>query len=88
MAVTTCKEIHDGRAGGDSVDDQKSTVTMVRSFRVVTDTATDDSETVLAASELPGYVDAHPSYTYAYVKSRNARNESFRCGKRTNSRTV
>ena len=71
MSVASASEIHTGRAGSD----ESKTVSATRAFRVITTSASDDQETVLAA--VPQRGAAHPSNPWLYVKSRRATNESF-----------
>ncbi len=75
MSVVSVKEIHDGREGGDSVSQNSSEADITRKFRVITDAATDDAETVLAACAVLGAT--HPTVSGMFIKSRRAVNEPF-----------
>lgn len=76
MSVTSVKEIHPGRDGGDSFDLQKGAASnMTRKFRVTTSSAYDGADTVLQSCD--NLCVAHPSAGWLFVKSRKAANESF-----------
>lgn len=76
MAVVTFKEIHNGRKGDDKLGDVL-TASLVRVFRVVTDSATDDHETIALHASCPNYGDVHPNNSLAYVKKRSIVNQMF-----------
>jgi hypothetical protein len=76
MSVVDIQEIHNGREGGDDLDQStgaKSNIT--RQFRVYTNSPYDGPDTVLQACDNLGV--RHPTASWLYVKSRKARNEEF-----------
>jgi hypothetical protein len=75
MSVVAANEIHTGRTGGDESSPNKSSVRATRVYRVLTDTASDESSIVLAAVPQRGSV--HPKNLSLFLKKRTARNESF-----------
>ena len=78
MSVISFKEIHNGRDGADEVgSDGKRVTRYTRVFRAVTDSNTDDADTVGAHDDCPKLLDAHPQNSWATCRRVRPRNESF-----------
>jgi len=77
MSCISFKEIHDGRAASDDVGDKETTVSYVRVFRAETSLATDDATAIKAHASCPSLGAAHPNNTYARLRNRQFRNETF-----------
>ena len=73
MSVTSVKEIHDGRGGGDQLGKDGATADDTRKFRVITSSPYDGADTVLRACNNLGVV--HPTARWLYVTSRSAKNK-------------
>ncbi|MBU0599064.1 hypothetical protein KKF61_08845 [Patescibacteria group bacterium] len=76
MAVLTCKEIHQGREGGDAFEKTWS-ADDTRVFRVTTSSNYDGPTTVLNYATIPAEAAQHPDNVDLYVSQRRAVNESF-----------
>ena len=74
MSVVSTKEIHDGRGGGDDLENDGGKSNATRQFRVITNSAYDGADTVLQSCDNLGVV--HPSANWLYVKTRRAKNHS------------
>ncbi len=74
MSVTSVKEIHEGREGGDQLSGGKSQSDRVRAFRVITDNVYDGAEHVLANCGV-SVGEVHPTNSTLYVSRRRAVND-------------
>ncbi len=77
MAVTSFKEIHNSRDGGDEITRGTTVRRHTRVFRAVTDDPDDDYTVVLAHADCPEEGEVHNNDSAAWAQRRRARNESF-----------
>lgn len=67
MAITSVKEIQDGRDGSQNID---GVCTYTRTFRVITNDAYDEAEQILGDTRLPMVGAPYPYNSNAYLESR------------------
>lgn len=78
MSVTEFKEIHRGRAADFTLSPSgESKDIYVRVFRAITDSATDDGETIRQYVDCPRRGAQFPNNIHAYCKTVSPRNEDF-----------
>ncbi len=78
MSVVSFDEIHNGRGGGDELStDGKMVSRYARVFRVVTDSATDETAVILAHASCPKVGSLYPWDDSAYCQRVRPRQESF-----------
>jgi hypothetical protein len=67
MAISTFKEIHNGRLGSEKLSSGGVIATYTRVFRAVTDTVTDEAATIMSDPQCPKKgIARYPWNTYAY----------------------